>query len=245
MSNPLGEITSSPPADAPVEPPKESTAVDTPSVKSKKKLCSINDVLPASVIALVKANPNNDTIRNLLLAHTRVTVPASEDDFDKIKEWIEWNVAPPPKPKSSWELEMERHQAEIARQQEEWARQQANQVAIAVTAKDRQHGRCSYHNDRRGQGEMRLTRDTLAIIAANAQDPEQFFQQVEDVLEEDDPGDYLTMYYHGEVDYDDHESDDDRDYESVEVTLQAAGKAALKEALRTLSPDTFRRLFPE
>lgn len=220
---------------------KKTVEVKTP----KKKLCSINDVLPASVIALVKANPNNDTIRNLLLAHTKVTVPASEDDFDKIKKWIEWNVERPPKPKSTWELEMERQQAEIARQEEERTRQRANQVAIAVTATDREHGRCSYHNDRRGEGEMRLTREELATIAANSQDPEQFFQHIEDALEENDPGDYLTMRDLGEVDYDEHESDDERDYESVTVTLQDAGKAALKEALRTLSPETFRRLFPE
>lgn len=140
---------------------------------------------------------------------------------------------------------MERQQAEISRQEEELTRQRANQVAIAVTAKDREHGRCSYHNDRRGQGEMHLNREALAIIAANARDPEQFFQYVEEALEENNPEDYFTMSDHGEVDYDDHELDGERDYESMEVTLQAAGKAALKEALRTLSPDAFRRLFPE
>lgn len=208
----------------------------------RKKKCNITDVLPATIIALVKANPRNDTMRNMMLAHLKVSVPVEADTFEAVQEWIEYNIDKPPRPKSSWELKMERQQAEIARHQEEEARRRANQVMLQVTASEREHGRCSYHQDQGGSGEMPIDRAMIVRLASEADSGSDFFDRVEEILDETGPGNYLSMNVEGTPDYDDFEPDETTD---SSVTLQDAGKTALKEALRNADPELFSSLFGE
>jgi len=218
-------------------------AKKTVEVKSPpKKKCNITDFLPRSVIDLVKSAPNNETIRNLLLAHLKVPVPREEDTFEKVKNWIEYNCEIPPKPKSSWELEMERQQAEQERLNAAAAERRRTQVMVEVVASEREHGRCSYHNTREGRGQMGVCREALIEAASEASDSDEFFDLIASKIDEDSPSDYLTMRdVEGTAEYDDHEFDETTD---SEITIQDAGKTALKDALRTADPALFAELFP-
>lgn len=199
-----------------------------------KKLCSIKDVLPPSVIPLVAAAPNNDTIRNLLLAHLKVPVPKEEDTYEKVVKWIEFNVAKPPPPKSDVEIMLER-------QQRDEERRNANRVMIHVRASEREHGRCNYHHDRAGRGDMPIDRNRIVDAAAEADNADDFFDRIREYLDEANPGNYINMEETGEGDaYDDHESDDTTDQE---ITIQDAGKQVLKDTLRAADPELYRSLF--
>lgn len=208
-----------------------------------KKKCDFNSALPASVIALVKASPNNDTIRNLLLAHLRVSVPKEEDTFEKVKHWVEYNVEPPPRPKTAEELEEERYREERRRIQAAEEERRRTQVMLSVRASEREHGRCSYHQDVAGEGEMPIQRHKLVELASEAGSESDFFDSVEAFLDEEGAGNYVSMdVVENSGSYEDHETEDTTD---SEVTLKDEAKAALKEALRNADPELYRSLFGE
>lgn len=235
MSNPLGEITASPPNDLPFDGKKESTTVD-PQPEPPKKKCNVRDVLPASVIPLVQAAPNNETIRNLLLAHVMVPVPVEEDTYDKIVKWIEFNVSPPPPRKSDVESALERQQIEEQRRA-------ATQVRVSVRASEREHGRCDYHRDIKGEGEMPLDPAIMVREAAESENADDFFERIQSRLFEIGAGNYLNMETTDDGDdYDNYESEEATD---EEVVIQAPGKQALREALRSADPELYRSLFGE
>ncbi len=247
----LGQIVSEFSSEVPSAPeplPQESTdmatkkvevAMDgakaTVEVKSPpKKKCSIKDVLPASVIPLVQAAPNNDTIRALLLAHLKVMVPKEEDTFEKVQNWIEFNVEKSAKPKSAIDTMFDRQ----IREAEE---REARMVQVHVTASEREHGRCEYHHNLRGTGEMPIDRAVIEQAADRSTNPDDFFERVETVLSDTGPGNYLTMNVDREgANYDDHETEDTTE---VEATISDAGRRTIKEVLRSANPELYERLF--
>lgn len=208
-----------------------------------KKLCSLKDVLPESVIPLVKAAPNNETIRNLLLAHVKVSVPKEEDTFEKVKHWIEFNVNPPPRPKTALELALEQQERDMQRDAEREAERRRTQVMLQVSASEREHGRCSYHQDVKGEGQMPIDRARILRIAAGADNEDDFFDSIEQHLDEEGPGNHVSMSAVEEsISHDDYETDESTD---SNVTLSNAAKTALKEALRTANPELYDSIFGE
>jgi len=202
-----------------------------------KKTCNMKDVLPVTVIPLIAANPKNPVIRNLLLAHLKVPVPEECDTFDKIKVWIEHNI------KCDKPEDPIARQYRIQQEEEERRARNSVQVAVAVEATDR--GRCNYAQDQKGEGVIPLNRERLVRIASEAGNPSDFFESIETEIQDNSPGDYISMndvegasrYYDHEVDY-----DDDQD---CAVSLKPEGKEALKAALREADPELYRSLFEE
>lgn len=192
-----------------------------------KKKCELRDVLPPKVIPLVKAAPNNETIRNLLLAHLKVPVPASEDTFEKVQHWIEFNIEPP-------------KLNEVKLWPSRPARPEDN-VQVLVSATDRERGTCSYAIDVAGRGNIPIRRAHLIDAAANADDEDEFLVNVREIMDENGPQNYISMVEDDEtlsVDSKDcHESD------GIELEIQPDGIAALKNALRTADPEQYERLF--
>jgi len=231
------EAENPPKTHPPAIKPPESTTVDYEPEPPKKK-CAVKDILPESVIPLVKAAPNNETIRNLLLAHCKVPVPAEADDWDKIKKWIEYNVvfSKPPTPKTR---SIEDEYAEIQRREEERRR---NQVDVDIIATDRERGTCSYSVDVRGEGGMPVDRNDLVDFANDSDDAEDFWGHVVSDMHDTGVGDHVSMEtVDNTEDTGDHQCDDS---DGISVEITEAGKQALKDALRTLNREQFDRLFP-
>ncbi len=202
-----------------------------------KKKCNVREVLPASVIPLVQAAPNNETIRNLLLAHLKVPVPVEEDTYAKIVKWIEFNVSPSPRPKNAIDEMMERQRIDEERRA-------ATRVMVFVSASEREHGRCDYHRDIKGRGDMPIDRAQIVRDASEAENANDFFERIECTLGEAGPENYFNMEPtdRGNDLYDEHEVDDTTD---SAISIQESGKQALRDALRSADPELYQSLFGE
>lgn len=88
-----GILNADPGASPPPELPKEDPAVKPVEVVRVAK-CTIDSVLPASVINLIKVAPQNNTVRAVILAHLNVTIPDECVSYAQIKKWIEFNYEP-------------------------------------------------------------------------------------------------------------------------------------------------------
>ena len=218
----------------PLPSTEASTTVDTP--QPPKKTCQIKDVLPAGVIPLIAANPRNDTIRNLMLAHLKQPVPVECDTFDKVKEWIEHNVAFE-KPEDPLE-----RQYRLAQEAEE--RRIRNSIQVAVYISGSETGRCNYNRDVAGQGNVPLLREKIIEIAAEAGEPVDFFRGILELIEEIGPTNYVSYDI---VEDTEHFSEYDIDYDGfgLEAEISEAGKEALKAALRAADQELYRSLFGE
>jgi hypothetical protein len=68
---------------------------EVPDPKLPEGLTStIELVLPKTIIELLKAQPENATIRTHVLVHTKVPIPDEFKTYDAIKDWIEHNIKP-------------------------------------------------------------------------------------------------------------------------------------------------------
>lgn len=191
-----------------------------------KRKCKIEDVLPASVLQLVKSAPQNETIRNVLLAHLKIPVPPELKTFNDIKDWVEFNIDPP---KSAWDQECERIEAN-----------NRNRIMVHIQANDREHGSCNYSEDLRGDGSVPLEPDEILEAAEEASNLDEFWRNIRNAIMENDPRDHVFMDpVEGSQNYTDHESSD---HDGIEVVIQPEGYRVLRQALRNISPDNASRL---
>jgi hypothetical protein len=200
----------------------------------RKKTCQMKDVLPASIIPLIVANPKNDAIRSLMLAHLKQSVPLECDTFEKVKEWIEYNIVLP-----SIESALDR---QIRINEEQRAIRARDSVQIAVRVEHTEVGRCSYSLERVGEGEIPLTRTELVEMASASDSESNFFERVNERLDEMEPLDYVsTNTVNDSETHNDHEEDDERN--PPEVFFKPEGKEAIKSALRLADPELYRSIF--
>ncbi len=197
----------------------ESTAVDPP-----KKKCSLTDVLPASVIPLVKAAPNNETIRSLLLAHLKVSVPKEEDTYDKVVQWIELNVeAHKPIPAVSTPPAHPR-----------------NEIRVEMEGSECESGSCDFSRNLRGTGEIPISLQEVIDAARSAGSRADFFGFIYEIIDEN-ARDYIELdVMEGTETRSNYEG---ADSDGWETSITDAGKQALKNALRYAHPARYRELF--
>ena len=210
--------------------------VEVPAKPFRK--CSINDLLPSSVVALVKANPHNETIRKLLLAHLKQEPPVDANTFPKIRDWVEFNFE---RPETAWEqqarLNRERIQREVAAQQ---ARDAAS-LTLQVSAEENREGSCNYRCKTRGEGAVLIHPDEIRRLAREADSGESLMDRIESFIY-DRVMDRIDMNPVPEtIRLNNREIDGSSDYEA---TLSEASTTAIKEYLRQNMPEQYSRLFP-
>lgn len=185
------------------------------------KKCEITQVLPASVLQLVKAAPTNETVRSVLLAHLRVEVPTEHKTYESIKEWIENNVCLPKSPTPSTAAPRARPQ-----------------TALEVTVTDTEFGNCRYCLNRSGRGDIPMDNALLLEAAQECDSMTEFIRRIEDELYEN-YSDNIYMEQDGNESTEGHSVTDS---DNKEVNLTDSGKEVLKNLVRSLDTDTYQRL---
>lgn len=179
--------------------------------------CVIEQMLPASVIELVKAAPTNDTVRSVLLAHLKQPIPDGARDYDAIKAWIETNLEPPAKPAMP-------------------PRPQPRAVInIPINGSETEIGTCRYTVQLSGSGDFPIREDELLEMAEESEDFGDLVDRVMDHIQDEGVMEYLTMEPDdNSYEYENHEIADSRDFD---WEYGAPLESIIRRAMERLNPD--------
>lgn len=211
------------PTPQPVPTPEPSTVVDTP------KGCKIEDVLPLSVIELLKTAPHNDTVRAVILAHLKQPIPVDKLTYESIREWIEATIPAPvrhrwnPVPAAPGQPETPGNMI----------------LRFDIKGDDEERGRASYTVVRRGRGYRDLNTVDFMRMVSDSDNITELMNQLDEWIS-DDWESYVEFTDYGEYQYDDHEGNDwvdaEWDYAITDV------REFVKSQVLRLSPEEYRRL---
>lgn len=178
--------------------------------------CVIEQMLPASVIELVKAAPTNDTVRSVLLAHLKQPIPDGARDYAAIKAWIETNLEPPAKPATP-------------------PRPQPRAVInIPISGSETEIGTCRYTAHLSGSGDFPLREDALLEMAEDAGDFSDLVDRVRDHISDEGVTGYLAMEPDDDsYEYENHEAQDARDFD---WEYAARLEPIIRQAMERLNP---------
>lgn len=191
-----------------------------------KRKCKITQVLPVGVLQLLASAPHNETVRNVLLAHLKQSVPEELKTYTDIQDWIEFNIDPP----------------NVLIAKIKTAPGRADElVQVLVVADEREHGSCCYHRDLTGRGTVGISREDILEAAAESDEWEEFVNNIRGRWNDSDVRDRINLEpLASSTSYDSHESDES---DGIEVIIQEEGENALKQMLQTLDPEGYARLF--
>lgn len=147
-----------------------------PPEEKKKQTCRIGQVLPASVIELLKAAPQNDTIRAVILAHLRVPIPDDALTFEQIRTWIEHTI------KSPQFLTEQGIPVGIPGVD---SVPPAPMVMIPIKGTEDEMGSCRYCVTTRGQGNYQIGLDAFRQMVEESDDLDELQERVSDEVGED------------------------------------------------------------
>jgi hypothetical protein len=202
------------------DPPKE---LEGPEPLKRK--CEIAQMLPVGVLQLLASAPHNETVRHVLLAHLKRSVPEELKTYKDIQDWIEFNFDPPSVP--------------IGKQK---AVPGQNVIEVLVVAHVEETGSCSYHERQQGRGNMRIRLELLTDIASEADDVDEFWEEIRTEFYDQGVRDYISLEtVEGSQNHSDYEPSGDDDSPEIEITRD--GYEAIKQALRTFNPAEYDRLF--
>jgi len=198
-------------------------------------ISKLEDFFNASAIQLLKVAPNNENVRGFMLSKLKVMPPKEADTFDKLKEWIEWNVSKAStKPMSS----VEEWNPEILTP----APVTVADVGVQLEVKRRRmaYGKCTYSIRESGTDAPRLTIDELRELAAQSSTWGNFRNKVRDWIhtEEDDQADYNDE---GDYEYSDYDHSDTDNHETLWVSTLRTDEA-LRGFMREYLPEHNNRL---
>jgi hypothetical protein len=184
-----------------------------------KRKCEIAQVLPASVIQLVVAAPHNETVRSVLLAHLKQSVPEELKTFNDIKDWIEFNIEVPKAPTPP------KNEA----------------IQVLISASELERGTCRYERTLKGEGMQGIRRLLILEIAEESDGAEDFFERTREAFR--DYGLEISMDEDGDgTDYSSYEHDGG---DGADIEIKPEGVQALKDALAAIDPEEYERIFGE
>lgn len=160
--------------------------------ESKPRTCIIEQALPSSVIQLLKAAPQNDTILAVVLAHLNQPIPKEHATYEAIKEWIETTIVKAKPEKSS--------------------SKDTAIVYFAISGSEREYGTCLYSVTKQGSGDVGIPLAEFREMMANAEDLDELRDAVADYISENWLAE-ISMSAEDEYDYCDHEASGSEDQE--------------------------------
>ena len=116
-----------------------------------ERKCNIEEVFDASFIELLKLVPANPYVRALVLKFTGKLPPAECEQFDQLKDWVEFNC--------------------VKRIRKASAQAQGNDepgISIEVDFSEQEYGRAHYSVERSGTDTYRLSADDLVEMIRDA-----------------------------------------------------------------------------
>ena len=188
-------------------PPVLEAAPSSPTTPTKG---DIKRVLPANILQLLEAFPNNDTVRTMVSNKLKKQLPPEAVTFVDIRKWVEEVIpAPPPTPPS-------------------------RPIDMIVTESGVESGTCSYSRNMSGQATFRISDELIKEIweGEDWDDMDSFLGAVSDHVMENveidmEPGDE-DISEHSSRDYEGH----GKDYGNW-----TAVKRALVDRVRALFPE--------
>ena len=177
------------------------TPAPAPSISAvPTRRCRIEQWLTPQIVGLLEAEPNNETVRAMVLASVK-QMPAPElDTSGKIKEWIEFNFDNPVNlPETSAP-----HTGPYApRPRIEPA------VTISVHASDVDYGSCSYNVPRESTEDISLTADDIMeAFENNKEDLDGLIDEAQEFLSNAISDNDFEMDSSGDYEYDNHSSEE-------------------------------------
>lgn len=170
--------------------PTEATAEPAPLIRK----CAIETVLGPTIHALLKTTPENKQVRAQCLNLLHQQIPPELVEYEKIKDWIEFNITPKTgAPKS-----------------------RAEAFSVNVERRYVETGTASYRQPYIGSGRIAVTEAQLfgeieeAVVSGESFDTmvERIYDQIRSKADEDIECDG------GDIQYDNHDSDDTEDHET-------------------------------
>lgn len=187
----------------------------------QSKKCLIEQMLPVSVIELIRTAPHNDTVRSVLLAHLKQPVPETCKTFETIKDWIESTFEPPV----------------VSRP----AVKKSTMVDIHCQVQEDELGTCTYRVTKCGEGTIPISEARLLEIATESDDDNEFENAVREELM-NDWSSYIDTEAERDSDY--HYSDREmNDSDNFEFDFTNDGLSALRDRLASLNPEEYERLY--
>lgn len=190
------------------------------------KVSKLEDFFNASALQLIQASPKNEHVRAFMLSKLKVMPPVEADTMEKIREWVEWNVAK----KRAAELSFEPLTAP--------ATVEAVSMEIVIRRRRTQYGSARYEVRQSGTQNVQLTMASIRSAVEFCSNWSQFRNYLKDVA----GGTENTVRYEDETSkvYLDHE-DDEQDRHEVVWTAVSTADDTIKRFLRQHMPDALRK----
>jgi hypothetical protein len=190
-----------------------------------KKLSEFNKLFHSSLINLIKACPNNEVVRGVLLARLRVAVPAECDTYDKIVEWVEWNC----------DGKVPDINGRPMRPVPVGLRAQPTgpRFEMVIVQSRRDLGRCSYSVSESGVSRGRFSAEDIDDIIQDATSINEALGMLRDHIAENEDCDYEAD---DEYSYEDYETQDTDNHET-EIDQPTDTKQLFIQWLQTHMPE--------
>lgn len=204
-------INADPGASPPPELSKEDPA-ERPVEAVQVQKCTIDSVLPTSVINLIKVAPQNNTVRAVILAHLNVTIPDECVSYAQIKKWIEFNYVPAALP------EWVPPAAAPAATRFAPARPPLPTFSFSFTASESEYGTAQYSVERSGNGLVDLTEQEILEEANESVNWGEFLERINDLVDNNAASNVNwdsipeTAAVDGGYYYTEHEASNDEDF---------------------------------
>lgn len=197
-------------------------------------LSKITDFFSADAIQLIKLAFKSDNIRGFMLSKLKVMPPKELDTFEKLQEWIEWNVGKVSR-SGTTEIALDAMATPAAPQTMEDV-----ELAIPMTRSRTARGTCRFWRQESGQETLGLQLSELRDMAEESQSWNNFRRLILDELyNADDNVDYEEISESGTSE---HATDDTDDQELKWDGGQVTADATIKAFMRQHLPEHLTRL---
>jgi hypothetical protein len=185
--------------------------------------CDIAQHFSSSALALIKAMPNLPEMRGFMLSQLGVMPPPEADTYDKVKAWVESNVAAKPIPMSK-------------------GRSDDPTVPIIIDVSEIEYGTCHFRTPRTGRCRVELSLIEIREIVdeQGLDDLDALLNAiVSDQAETND--DLYSDMESGSTNYDDHEASGS-DSREADIADRSRTRATLAAFLQSHAPDLATQL---
>lgn len=192
----------------------------------------MSDFFNPSAIDLIKAAPKNEQLRGFMLSKLKVMPPEELDTYDKLKEWIEWNVD-----KNAAKPKREKPLSEYATAPAT-ATVESISMSIPIVRKRTIYGSARYYVQQSGRQNAELSMAQIREEANEAEDWSEFRDYIRNVA-----GDGDDSVNYEDIDskhYENYEQDDTDHRETAWPNIANADEI-IKTFLRQHMPDVLTK----
>lgn len=195
------------------------TTTANPAAPVPAKKCSIESVMGNTLHSLLKAEPTNKQVRAQCLNLFKREIPPELVEYDKIKEWVEFNIEP----------------KAVAAQP-----QRMGGIEIDATYSYTEYGTCTYRESRRGAGSISINdREMSEMVNRALERGDTLAELSERVEERARDNNNIETEGDGDILYDEYESSEEHDHD---FQIDSDVEGLVREWLERNEPDALETL---